>query len=277
MPDLLSSSIPLYSSEMPYHYVYDNIPLEALKRRDEILSSSLDKNTTVLINAQGTQGSLSNRLNQSIDEDGNLKPTAIDQALHNIAEHADGSKNEDPSVLDYYVNTLMYPSLINPVSYVRMLHVERDKLSRIADEATNLSFELNLPSQTFIFNDGSVIFENSETIEWSFTAPNILKPVINFSIDFVHRHYYDVDPITLDYQNYSVNVLSTPYMEGSLRVYLNGTRLTESSSIYAPGETPSNSPYFITFTSDYENGTFSLNTAITANDIIRIDFDIALN
>ena len=69
MPDLLSSEVPLYSSEYPYHFVYDNIPLEALKRRDEILSSSLDRNTLVLIDAQGTQGSLSNRLNQSIDED----------------------------------------------------------------------------------------------------------------------------------------------------------------------------------------------------------------
>lgn len=277
MPDLLSSSIPLYSSEMPYHYVYDNIPLEALKRRDEILSSSLDKATTVLADAQGTQGSLSNRLNQSIDEDGNLKSTAIDQALHNIAEHLDGSKIETPYIINYYANTLMYPSVVNPVPYVRMLHAERDKLSRIADEATNLSVELNLPSQTILFNDGSVILENSDTIEWSFTAPNVLKPIINFSLDFVHRHYYDVDPITLDYQNYSVNVLSTPYMEGSLRVYLNGTRLSESSNIYAPGETPSNSPYFITFTSDYVNGTFSLSTAITASDIIRIDFDVALN
>lgn len=277
MPDLLSSSIPLYSSEMPYHWIYDNIPLEALKRRDEILSAALDKNTLVLVNAQGTQGSLSNRLNQSIDENGNLKTTAIDEALHNIAEHADGSKTEDPLLLDYYNNTLMYPSLVNPVSYVRMMHVERDKLSRVADEATNLSVELNLPSQTVIFNDGSVVLENSDTIEWSFTAPNILKPMVNFSLDFVHRHYYDVDPVTLDYQNYSVNVLSTPYMEGTLRVYLNGTRLSETNNLYAPGETPSNTPYFISFTSDYANGTFSLSSAITASDIIRIDFDVALN
>lgn len=277
MPDLLSSTIPLYSSEMPYHFIYDNIPLQALKRRDEILASGLDKNTLVLINAQGTQGSLSNRLNQSIDADGNLKSTAVDQALHNIAEHADGSKTEDVGVLDYYQNTLMYPSLVNPVSYVRMLHVERDKLSRVADEATNLSVELNLPSQIVIFNDGSLILENSDTVEWTFTSPNIIKPMVNFSLDFVHRHYYDIDPITLDYQNYSVNVLSTPYMEGSLRVYLNGTRLSETTSVYAPGETPSSTAYFITFTSDYANGTFSLSSAITSSDIIRIDFDVTLN
>ena len=277
MADLISSSIPLYSSEMPYHWVYDNIPLEVLKRRDEILASGLDKNTLVLINAQGTQGSLSNRLNQSIDEDGNLKSTAIDQSLHNIAEHADGSKTEDSGVLDYYNNTLMYPSLVNPVSYVRMLHVERDKLSRIADEATNLSIEINLPSQIVILNDGSLILENSETVEWTFTSPNIIKPMINFSLDFVHRHYYDVDPITVDYQNYSVNVLSTPYMEGSLRVYLNGTRLSESTNLYAPGETPSSTEYLISFTSNYAAGTFSLSSAITSSDIIRIDFDVSLN
>jgi len=277
MPDLLSSEVPLYSSEYPYHFVYDNIPLEALKRRDEILSSSLDRNTLVLIDAQGTQGSLSNRLNQSIDEDGNLKDTAIDEALHNIAEHSDGTKTVSDEDLDYYANTLNYLSLTNPVSFVRMMNVERDKLSRIADEATNLSVELNLPSQIILINDGSIELQNSDTIEWSFTAPNIIKPVINFSIDFVHRHYYDVEPVTVDYLNYSVNVLSTPYMEGSLRVYINGSRLTENSEIYVSGYTPESDNISIGFTSDYENGTFFLTNAITDDDIIRIDFDIALN
>ena len=136
---------------------------------------------------------------------------------------------------------------------------------------------LILTSQIILINDGSIELQNSDTIEWSFTAPNIIKPVINFSIDFVHRHYYDVEPVTVDYLNYSVNVLSTPYMEGSLRVYINGSRLTENSEIYVSGYTPESDNISIGFTSDYENGTFFLTNAITDDDIIRIDFDIALN
>jgi hypothetical protein len=66
-------------------------------------------------------------------------------------------------------------------------------------------------------------------------------------------------------------------MEGSLRVYINGSRLTENSEIYVSGYTPSSDNISISFTSDYENGTFFLTNAITDDDIIRIDFDIALN
>lgn len=276
MPDLNKLPVPKYDASYPYHADYDNIPLEVLKVRDEIMNGELDTHGKILREANGNQGTLSNRLNQSIEEDGSLKSEAVDACLHNIAEHTNGSRTVDEDELAYYTDTLDYAAVTNPVSFVRMLEAERDKLALIADEATNLSIQVETPSNIVLFDEGVVHLAPSEGIKWEITAPNVVKAVLGISVEFAHRHFYDLEPVTEDYINFTVTSVSTPFVEDSLRVYVNGVRLSSETAIYAPGNLVSDDWSLLIFTPDHEDGSFSLNTAITSEDVIRIDFDVAL-
>ena len=274
MPDLSNMPVPQYAAGQPYHWEYDNLPLKTLADRDEAINSEVDSQSKILVDAAGTQGTLSNRLNQSIDEDGNLKNTSIDEALHNIAHHEDGSKTLANEEIDYIGETLGY-EVSNPVPFVRMLEAERSKLALISDEATNLKIQVNVPSQIVLFENETIELVDSDSIAWEVNAPNMVSAVLKVSTDFAHRHYYDLEPVTSDNLNYTVNSLATPFIEGSLRVYINGIRLSEEYSVYYPSN-PVSSWSLNKYTADHENGSFVLNTAISEDDIIRIDFDISL-
>jgi hypothetical protein len=63
-------------------------------------------------------------------------------------------------------------------------------------------------------------------------------------------------------------------MEGSLRVYVNGIRLTASDSIYAAGPLASDQWTSMTYTPNAAEGTFAFTPAATEDDVIRIDFDL---
>lgn len=283
MVDLSKLPVPEYSPLNPYHWSYDNIPIKQLELRDIHINNELENVSSVIRSGSGTQGNIANRINQSIDENGDLRPTSIDQALHNIAEHSDGSKTEDSGTLNFINTTLGFPSVINPVSYVRMLDAERAKLNLIAEEATNIDFSVVTPSSTITITEGTISVEPSDNIYWELTgpvAPNmpyVLKPVLGIGTTYFHNHYYDVEPITLDYINYTVNALSTPYIDGSLRVYINGVKLNDSALVYAPTSDPTDPWIQNKFTPDYLNGAFALDVAITSSDIIRIDFDVSLS
>lgn len=283
MPDLSKLPVPKYDPLHPYHWEYDNIPIDVLALRDELINGELENHAEILRDASGNQGTVDNRLNQSLEQDGSLKASAIDEAAHNIAEHSDGSKTVEASELDYYNDTLSYPDVINPVPFVRMLEAERAKLALIASEATNITFEVETPSNTLIIEEGRVYLGASEGIEWDVTAPVppsnsvTIKPVLTIPIEFAHRHYYDLEPITTDYLNYKVTSVNTPYVEGSLRVYINGVKLTTDTQVYVPGNVMTEDWSLNSFTPDHEAGTFELYAAITVDDIIRIDFDIALS
>jgi len=276
MPDLNALPVPQYNSAQPYHWEYDNLPLKTLANRDELINGVVDTHSEILRNCAGTVGTLANRLNQSVEEDGNLKTTAVDDTSHNIAKHEDGSKTVSGSELSDY-NNLGYIGVVNPVPFVRMLEAERDKLSLVADEATNIVINVNTPSLIYTFGDGINTLDliESDSIGWTFEGPNSVKPEIKFSIAFAHRHYYNLDPITSDYQNYQVNMVSTPYMEDSLRVYINGVRLNSVYNVYVPNSDVT-SWIANRFTPDHLTGTFTLLTAITSSDIITIDFDVAV-
>jgi hypothetical protein len=276
MPDLNALPVPQYNSAQPYHWEYDNLPLKTLANRDELINGVVDTHSEILRNCAGTVGTLANRLNQSVEEDGNLKTTAVDDTLHNIAKHEDGSKTVSGSELSDY-NNLGYIGVVNPVPFVRMLEAERDKLSLVADEATNIVVNVNTPSLIYTFGDGINTLDliESDSIGWTFEGPNSVKPEIKFSIAFAHRHYYNLDPITSNYQNYQVNMVSTPYMEDSLRVYINGVRLNSVYNVYVPNSDVT-SWIANRFTPNHLTGTFTLLTAITSSDIITIDFDVAV-
>lgn len=283
MPDLSKLPVPKYDPLHPYHWEYDNIPIDTLALRDELINGELNGHAQILRDAAGNQGSLDNRLNQSLEQDGSLKASAIDEASHSIAEHTDGTKIVDDDELDYYNITLNYPDVVNPVPFVRMLEAERAKLALIDSEATNVTFIVETPSTTLAIEEGQIQFGTSEGIAWDVTAavpPSnavTLTPILNIPIEFAHRHYYDLEPITTDYVNYQVTSVNTPYVEGSLRVYINGIKLTSDAQVYVPGNVMTEDWSLNSFTPDHEAGTFELYAAITSDDVIRIDFDIALS
>lgn len=274
MPELEKYPVPLYDPLHPYHWEYDNLPLQALKLRDEVINGQVDYNSGILMDAAGNQGSVANRLNQSINADGSLKSSAIDEELHNVAAHTDGSKIMTAGEIAAYA-TLGYV-VSNPVPFVRMLSSERDKLSLIADEATSLAIQVQTPSTTILFNHGSIRLIPSTTVQWNVTAGNEIQANMAFPAEAAHRHYYDLEPVTTDHKNYTTTSVSTPYMDGTLRVFINGVRISESANVYVPGDVVSDPWMLNSFAPDDAGGSFVLTNAITVADTIRIDFDIAL-
>lgn len=276
MPDLNQLPVPQYQPNQPYHWEYDNLPLQTLAQRDDIINSEVDAHGAILRECNGTQGTLANRLAQSIDPNGDLIPAAVDQALHNIAEHTDGSKTVSGTELSDYI-ALGFPSLTNPVSFVRMLRSERDKLALIADEATNIKIQVETPSNIVLFEEGEVELAESASISWEVESPNKIKPVLKISTEFAHRHYYNIQPVEVSsYKIFSVASYPIEYNEDSLRVYINGIRLNSQYAVYYP----SNPVGVWTLNKYTENnllGTFELLYSITENDIITVDFDVSLD
>jgi hypothetical protein len=297
VPQIELVPVPLYQPSQPYNSQIDNIPIQGLIDRILLVNSQVDVDATILSDAQGTQGTLSNRLAQSINEDGSLKTTAIDEAQHNIAEHTDGSVTVNGTL----------------ISYVRMLFSERAKLAEIGSDANNLEILVNvnnsvpsgLPSQISVvtisqieYLNGVVEIKPSDSIYWSVEEDGSLKANTNFPSTVRHLHNYDVVPVpqnllSPDYKNYVVTSTATQYRSGSLRVYINGIRLTQSSNI-TPGKAPrgnyvpisfsSGTPTWVTYTYTEDtaslsngiitSGQFSLSSAITAQDVITVDFDM---
>ena len=256
-----------YSGLEPYHFHYDNLPLKHINAALSLVNAAVDRNEEILQMAKGTAGDVANRLSQSINDDGSLISTAVDDSLHLIGAHEDGE----------YLG----------VEYVRMLESERNKLTNISDEATSLF--LHFETDDVVFGDETVIFQDSDTITFTVTAPNLVKAEMVFPDTAAHEHYYDLTPvhadiITPDYINYKVNSISSAYIEGSLRVYINGIRLSENTAlfVYPYADGPTGTWYKISYVPDHSSGTFSLvdenddPIAIAATDIMTVDFDISL-
>jgi hypothetical protein len=252
MPDIELIPVPLYDPLDVYHHVTDNRPLRGLIDRQEVMNSSLDDNSEILREAAGTQGTLANRLSQSLEEDGSLKLTAIDAALHSIEAHED------------------------TVDFVRMTAAERAKLTLVSDDAT----ALKLLVDTTTFDNETVELINSDTVTWTVQAPNQIKADLTFPASAAHAHFYDRTPVQVDvddFANWKTTSVATPFVEGTLRVYINGIRVSETGSVYVPNfANPPATWALTTFTPDPEAGTFELNREIAASDIIRIDFDTSL-
>jgi hypothetical protein len=154
---------------------------------------------------------------------------------------------------------------------------ERSKLDLIADEATSFKLKVETISTTVYFDDDEVELIPSDTVSWELESPNKLKAHISFPTSSAHRHFYGASPenansVSPDYQNFKINSLSTPFLEDTLRIYINGIRLSEGNEIYVPNynNTESN---LIGYTSDYTAGTFELTQAINELDLIVIDYD----
>lgn len=258
MPRVELIPVPLYGPNDPYHYKYDNLPLKNILRRQQLINLSLDDVIEQMTDAIGTQGSVSNRLNQSINADGSLKTSAIDDAEHAIASHTDDD------------------------TYVRMLRTESDKLALVADSATSLFIEVQTDEDgddVVTLDTDAMRLAPSSTVSWSVESPNVVKANFSFPVEAAHRHFYDQEPVSEniafpDYINYKVNSSATPYVEGSLRVYVNGIRLTASDSLYVAGALASDVWTSMTYTPNAAAGTFAFSPAVSEEDLIRIDYDL---
>lgn len=252
MPRIELISVPLHNPNDPYHFEFDNLPLKALKVRQELINGSLDNLISQMRDAIGTQNTVANRLNQSINPNGSLRSEAINDALHSIESHEDTD------------------------DYVRMTKAESDKLSLIADNATNITFLADAVE----LDSGELVFESSTSIEVEVEAPNIIKWNLAFDPSSMHQHFYSLTPVddnltTPDYINYKVNSISSAFISGSLRVYINGIRIFSDQEVYVPGSLVDDPWTLLQFTPNASSGTFALSSAISSEDVIRIDFDIS--
>lgn len=252
----------LYEPSQPYHYLYDNLPLKNILARISLVNIQTDNNANMLLGTAGSTGSLANRLDVSIEEDGSLNPEAVDASLHNIAYHTDGADEVG-------------------VEYVRMLAEERSKLSLIQSGANLLTIEVG---EEGVIENGSVEFRNSDSVEFRLQAPNIIRAYSSIPSYSAHRHMYNVEPAhqdpVPDWRSFITTSVGTPYMEGSLRVYVNGVRLGDGTyaPIFSGSSTPSSWVLFSVSSENHLTGEFELNSSVPQpGNRVLIDFDISLS
>lgn len=247
-----------YGPNDPIHWEVDNLPLAAILDRQNLINLALDNVIQDIRDAIGTQGSVSNRLNQSMNADGSLKLAAVDAVLHTIDDHTDTA------------------------AYVRMTKHQSDKLNLVEDGANNLSVRVYLDANNFIsLASGSINLKASSTVVPVLDAPNNVRFDMAFPPSAAHQHYYGLTPAAAnlldpDYVNYRSTSTATPFVAGSLRVYVNGVRIFDDAEVYVPGALVTDMWTLLSFTEDAAHGAFDLSAAITAEDMIRIDFDVAL-
>jgi hypothetical protein len=280
MPQIELVDVPLYQPNQPYNHQIDNIPIQGLIDRILLVNGQVDVDANVLREAVGSVGSLAARLAASLNDDGSLKTSAVDAAEHNIAHHIDGSIIISGT----------------PYSYVRMTADERAKLDLIDNEATDLTLRVEIettPSNIsnlstteideVIYQGGQVTLRPTDAIKWRIDVDGALLADTTFPAAARHRHYYDVTPthqntLSPDYKNYKVIYA---YKEGTMRVYVNGVRLSQTVEVMVPTIYGMSGPTWIPlkFTEDtasssvVSSGKFSLSSSITASEDIRVDFD----
>lgn len=262
MPNINSIPEVLYEPNQPYHYYYDNLPLRNILTRIGLVNIQVETNADMIRGAAGTAGSIDARLNASLEADGSLKAEALDGAVHGIGSHSDGD------------------------GYVRMTEDERAKLELVQPESNRLLVEVedSYPTvgDTVTISDGIVRLRGSSSVLLDFEAPDVIRFHSAFPPDTAHRHHYSLAPADQtsppDLKNFKTTTLGTPYMEGSLRVYVNGVRLSGSAipvPSYGSGSSSSSLSFVQNGIADenHLDGIFSLMVALSEGDVIRIDFD----
>lgn len=255
MPEISLIPEVLHTGNQPYHVHFDNLPLKNILARIDLVNAQVDINAGILRGAAGSVGSVANRLSVAIQETGDLVVQAVDNALHNIAYHTDGEKDG--------------------IEYVRMLQDERDKLSLIESGANLIEIEFELVSTTHLFSNGTCRFIETDTVSYEFEAPDKIKINTVFPASSAHQHFADVTPAhaTPSDPNYKDYETATPFVDGTLAVYVNGIRLSATDSVRVPAADDPDT-WTLTYVSfiDADAGEFSLNRALDPDDVIRIDY-----
>lgn len=269
MPNL--DPVRQYQPLDPYHHITDNGPIVDLEENISRVNDVVEVHNEILTSAIGTQGTLANRLSQSINADGSLKTDAVDETVHSIAAHADDG------------------------GFVRMTDSERDKLANVTADATDLKIEVDCPSTTVLYDNGTLVLKGSDSIHWRTDNTGVYADV-TFPLTSRHRHYYDVKPtpvntLSPDYQNYYTTSVATPYAAGSIRVFVNGVRVShEDNDVLAPADVEfprhgvTTTWVSLNYAEDAANitagavttGLFTLSDPILSTDRITIDFDVLL-
>lgn len=272
MPDLNQFPVPRFTGNEPYHYLYDNLPLDSLIARDAVINDSVDEINSNLIDSAGTAGSLPDRLNVSLNQDGTLKTSAVDASMHGISNHNDDNMTVSSGELNSYI-ALGFPALTNPVDFVRMLAAERTKLSTIADNATNSSTTIqtnNNGNQTFAT---PFTISSSPSIEWEWVGVNNVRAVIVNNNP--HLHFYEVIPTQITSLQYSIP--NPPFLSSTLKVFVNGVRLLENQTVPIPtlNQITSEFSYVTNGISSIDNinGLFTLAIPLSTTDLIAVDYD----
>lgn len=274
MPRIELITVPLYNPNDPYHWHFDNLPLQNLMRRQNLINLALDDLITQTRDAIGTQGSFANRLNQSIAPDGSLKKTAVNDTMHDMGNHSDDTWG-DPDEYALWLENRNPP-------FVRMEKAESDKLANIDSNATNFSVQVQRDSEgddVVDFTSGFLKFLPSSSVTWEIESPNKLKAHLGFPVESAHQHFYNQIPVNFsslspDLRHFKVNTTSTSFVEGSLRIFVNGFKLIPNHVIYVPGALVNDPWSLLTYTADHDQGTFLLSAALSEEDVISIDYDI---
>jgi hypothetical protein len=270
MPEINKILPVLYEANQPYHHYYDNLPLKNILARIGMVNIQVDTHSDLLRGASGTVGSIGARMDTSLEQNGELKKQAIDDALHSIEQHEDTD------------------------DFVRMRTDERNKLIGIGQGANKFQIEIEdalptmgshitIPPDETPNQAGKLKLKSTNTIFFDFIAPDTLEIHSKFPPDLAHRHHYDLKPAYADstsapsFRYFKTTSLNTPFKEGSLRVYVNGVRISDSSTetVHVLDLSDSSGNWVETYIEiqDFKEGTFSLNRPLSVNDVIRIDFD----
>ena len=250
MSDISNFPIPYFTAGTPYAYDADNVPLVTIQVRENLIANNVTLNNSILKDSGGNTGSVDNRISTSLDDAGYIKVDSVNQAVHNVGAHTDGSFTVSPTELTaIQVN---YPTVTNPVPFVKTLRAEHEKLQLISENATDVSARFITPSGIKTFSTGPITFKNSETVTWkiSQTGQSIYAEVASSLLD-AHIHYRNIVPENLnfpyDYKNYKIT-LPTPlafhgpfgvtftsvasFLDTTLIVYINGTRIFSGEKVY---------------------------------------------
>jgi len=253
MPDLSGIPVRRHQPLDPYDHVHDNQPIDDLTAQVDSVNDSVESMRAILASAIGSQPDLATRLAQSLEADGDLITSAVDDALHSIEAHEDTD------------------------DFVRMTAAERAKLDLVAANATRLAVLVPFAGDDdpTTFDDGNVEFVESDTVQFREDDGKIAFD-IKIPISSKHIHYYDVTPVTSDRVNYTVNGVPTAYKAGSLRVYVNGIRLSTTATVTVPVTGVATSLLYAEGDDTagvVTDGDFNLNLAVGVADVVRIDFD----
>ena len=292
MPYLDSFQQVKYDPSWPYHYLYDNIPIQNLLTIQQIINDAVDWNTYLLESAVGTAGTLDARLSTSLDSNGNLIPSAVDTALGDSTVIADIQTQidniEDESTPGATALWITVAPGTPPVIQ-----------ATFPPDATTPGYLQIQDSATITWKvvPGNPTDAAPEYIGYSgysgyggYVYPTGLQAQMALPLQpLMIKHYYGVEPVKLVDNStgslFQVTSIATEYISGTLRVYVNGIRIFSDIGVYVPSNYGGMSGYsganddiwFLTSFTEASTTTFQLNRRINPNiDSIRVDFDFDL-
>ena len=260
MPQINKIDVPRHRPQDPYHHTYDNIPADALSRRINLVNNSVDANTSSIVSASGTTGSLNNRISKSLHNNGELKKEAVENTAHSVGSHADDVW-DDPADYQIWQASRKAP-------FVRMTKDESEKLAKIQNEANRLIVLLDTSKdQTQTINSGSLHLGKSGDIEWIVESDGKVNAILRQ--DVIRRITHHVPSLNASKDAFSVDGIVPVDLFAHVKVFVNGTQLFPESPIPIPTTEQTSGVRLLTY--DRNNGYFTLSNALLSTDVVWIN------